>query len=197
MGSFCWTMLNLSCLDQAAEEAVKQSPAEWPWGFRIAVWVGRFSDWVSLFFPPSQPPSSYNLKPFPPSFSVGKRDMPSAAAVPHCAGGTSLGCGTAVWDDQPHPPPLCQGEVALHPTDEWWSSWTARAVSHLVGEVSKLLGRTCLYPSALPRLRSGCMYLQVGAQFALAVSDESHNVSCRLVFLPLSCPLLVLQMGKV
>lgn len=104
MGSFCWTMLNLSCLDQAAEEAVKQSPAEWPWGFRIAVWVGRFSDWVSLFFPPSQPPSSYNLKPFPPS--VGKRDMPSAAAVPHCAGGTSLGCGTAVWDDQPHPPPL-------------------------------------------------------------------------------------------
>lgn len=51
--------------------------------------------------------------------------------------------------------------------------------------------------SALPRHRSGCVYLQVEARFALAVCGELYEVSCTLVLLPFSCPLLMLQMGKV
>lgn len=35
------------------------------------------------------------------------------------------------------------------------------------------------------------------AWFALAVCGELCEVSCRLVFLPFSCPLLMLWMGKV
>lgn len=45
-------------------------------------------------------------------------------------------------------------------------------------------------------------YLQVEAnctnlQFALAVWGELYKVPCRLGFLPFSCPLLVLWMGKL
>lgn len=103
-------MLNLSCLDQAAEEAVKQCCG-------VALRLHGLGV-LGLGFPfppsllPSQPPSSYNLKPFPPLFPTAMREMPSAAAVP--------GLWDCLWDDWPHPPPLwtLPGEVALHPTDE-------------------------------------------------------------------------------
>lgn len=94
-------------------------------------------------FPPSQPisqhaqpPSSSNLKPLFPLFPVPKREMPSAAPVPRCADGTSLGCGRAAWNDRPHPPPcwtLLRGGgpsshrwvVVIMTSRGWWSanSW--------------------------------------------------------------------------
>lgn len=49
-------MLNLSCLDQAADVAVKQSAAERPWGFGITAGVGEV---LRPGFPPSQRSSQH------------------------------------------------------------------------------------------------------------------------------------------
>lgn len=151
-------------------------------------------------FPPLQPPSSYNLKPSLP-FSLQVRGKCPVLLLSF----TVLMAPAWLWDSC-----LRWPATSTSPLDTAKGRWPfipqmsdghheqqGLAVSHLVGEVSKLLGRTCLYPSAPPRLRSGCMYVQVGARLALAVCGESCEAACRLAFLPLSCPLLVLRMGKV
>lgn len=126
--------------------------------------------------------------------------MPSAAAVPVCAAGTSLGCGAAVWDDCPHPPPLwtLPGRWPFIPQmSDGHHDQQGLVACHLVGQVSKLLARPCLLSSALPRHGSGCVYLQVEAWFARAVCGELYEVSCRMVVPPSSCRFLEFQMGKV
>lgn len=115
-----------------------------------------------------------------------------AAVVPHMEPAWAVGQLSGMTGHIHLPSGHCQGEVALHPT-HGHREQQGLAVTYLMGEVSKLLGRTSLYPSAPPSRRNGCIVSAGGG----TVCFGGLWWIVRGFLLTFSCPLPVLRMGKV